>query len=105
MSSSSPSSNRRSLNLSNCPRPLHLVNPSTPESTPQSTSKLPCPNPRRQSSISYLPRDTTSSTSNRDPIVRLNLSSPRRYNSTRSNSVSVGGSVLSTRDRRSRTFE
>ena len=128
--SSSPSysatarSKRFSLNLSNGPRPLHLVNANTPsntklgstpltppstrdspKNTPPSSSKVTNgfrTNPRRQSSISYLPRDKTS---DKDPTP---LNSPR-HSSTRSNSVSVGpGSsspLLIPPDRRSAALE
>jgi len=124
---------RLSLNLSSAPRPLHLVDANTPlkstrqlqdpatapvnahlstEDIPEGTpTSSPKPvnkfrtNPRRQSSISYLPRDRIS---DRDPTVRSPLNSPR-YSSTQSRPVSVGPrscSPFSTpRDRRSGAFE
>jgi len=110
--SATAKSKRLSLNLSNGPRPLHLVDANTPsntklgstpvtpplfssttkdspKNTPPSSSKVTNgfqTNPRRQSSISYLPRDRTS---DKDATVRSPLNSPR-YSSTPSNPVSVG---------------
>jgi hypothetical protein len=128
--SSSParSYKRLSLNLSNGPRQLHLVHanspsnlnsdPTTesttqslqdsPQSTPPSGSKATNSfrsNPRRQSSISYLPRDRSS---DRDAAVRSPLISPR-YSSTRSNSVSgdskPSNRLPTSRDRTSGAFD
>lgn len=83
-----PPPKRHSLNISIGPRPLHLVDGNVPSTAPlvptASYSPTPLsdsrrvhgtrPHPRRQSSISYIPRDRIP---DRDPNTRSPLTSPR----------------------------
>ncbi|KAF8229793.1 hypothetical protein L208DRAFT_149624 [Tricholoma matsutake] len=103
--SSSPSARSSKRFSFNGPRPLHLVDTASNTIDPPkqvSPTNRSRTNPRRQSSISYLPRDRAS---DGDATIQSPLSSPR-YSSTRSNSVLVRPTSLPIpRDRKSGAFE